>query len=247
MKTHAVTDIGLVRQENQDACTVLSFPEYDGALAVVCDGMGGAAGGSIASRLAIEHFTALMTELLQNHTGDFDDISVQKMFGDAVYRANREVFDRAVITPELKGMGTTLTAALLMRRTLYLANIGDSRAYLLRSAGLARLTHDDSYVQSMIDEGRMTEEEAEHSLHRNLLTRALGTKPYTDFSFGSFLLEAGDRLLLCSDGLTVCCRDREIAPLLTTVKDTKEAAEAMIAAARSAGGPDNITAVIIDI
>ena len=247
MKTHAVTDIGLVRHENQDACEILELPEMNGVLAVVCDGMGGAAGGRIASELAIRNFTDAMNAFLRAPDFVADEIALHQCFSEAVYRANREVFDRSVITPDLKGMGTTLSAALLLGNRLFAVNVGDSRVYLLRNLRLARLTHDDSYVQTLIDQGRLTEEEARLHPRRNLLTRALGTKPYTEFDFEGYTVEPGDRLLLTSDGLTTCARDSEIAALLTAVRKTDEAANALVAAARSAGGPDNITVIVIDI
>ena len=247
MKTHAVTDIGLVRRENQDACKILELPELGGLLAVVCDGMGGAAGGRIASELAIQCFADTMNAFCHSLDFSIEEISLQQNFSEAVYRSNREVFDRSVITPDLKGMGTTLTAALILGEQLFTANIGDSRIYLLRDLKLTRLTHDDSYVQGLIDSGRLTEEDAHFHPRRNLLTRALGTKPYTEFSFERFSLQPGDRLLLTSDGLTSCVRDSEIAALLTAVKKTDEAANALVATAKSKGGPDNITVIIVDI
>lgn len=247
MKSHAVTDIGLVRHENQDACKILDLPEYGGLLAVVCDGMGGAAGGRIAAELAIENFVNAVEGALHTPDTVFDDINLHKIFTEAVYRANREVFDRSVITPDLKGMGTTLTAALILGKKLFTVNIGDSRVYLVRECKMTRLTHDDSYVQMMVDTGRMTTEEAEYSPRRNVLLRAVGTKPYTEFGFESFSLSSGDRLLLCSDGLTTCVRDGEMLPLLSVIKNTEEAANAMIAAAKSVGAPDNITVIVVDI
>ena len=247
MKTHAVTDIGLVRHENQDACKILELPELNGLLAVVCDGMGGAAGGRIASELAIESFTDAMNGFLCAPDFSVDEIILHQYFSEAVYRANRDVFDRSVITPDLKGMGTTLSAALILGDRLFTVNIGDSRIYLLRDLKFTRLTHDDSYVQGLIDQGRLTEEDAHLHPRRNLLTRAVGTKPYTEFEFKSHTVVRGDRLLLTSDGLTSCVRDSEIAALLTVIKKTDGAAEALIAAAKSAGGPDNITVTVVDI
>lgn len=247
MKAHAVTRIGLVREENQDACALRELPSLGGILAVVCDGMGGAAGGRVASEKAISLFAETAERTLSALALPPDPIEVQQAFSEAIYRANREVFDLAVITPELQGMGTTLTAALILPSTLYVANIGDSRAYLLHDRRLARLTRDDSYVQQLIDEGKMTEKQAGESRVRHLLTRALGTRPYTDFRFDTYTLFAGDRLLLCSDGLTCCVDDERIAALLSAAPDARTAANTLVAAAYGEGAPDNVTVAAISI
>ena len=239
------THIGNVRDENQDNFSIVEYG--DAVCLTVCDGMGGKAGGRIASSKAAEFFISTVESGLFQQGKTISQLAVQQIFADAVYHANREVFDLAVITPDLKGMGTTLTAALLLPDAVYLANIGDSRAYLVRGGRLTRLTHDDSYVQKMIDEGKMTEEEAKVSDRRHLLTRALGTKPYTEFSFDFYPLLEGDRLLLCSDGLTNFCREEEMLSILSLGTSVGDTANRLISATLDAGAPDNVTAIVVDI
>lgn len=250
MKLYGASDTGLVRSENQDAYRIEKLTGPADYLAVLCDGMGGAAGGRIASCVATDAFVRRIREKepeLSEEAGGTDSLAVRRIFADAVYYANQSVFEQSVLTPQLKGMGTTLSAALFLGDRLFLANIGDSRAYLFREGRLVQLTHDDSYVQQLVDAGRLTEGEAARHRDRNLLVRALGTEPYTDFGFAELTLDSGDRILLCSDGLSACRSDRDIAGFLRLADPCRETAEALICAAKDAGGPDNITVILADI
>lgn len=248
MKIYGETDIGLVRDENQDGFSICDLALGQAKLAVVCDGMGGAAGGQIASRIALDAFVQRIEngfgELFAEGTPSAD--AVHSLYSHAVYYANQEVFDRAVISPEYHGMGTTVSAALIADGQLFTANIGDSRIYLCRAGELTRLTRDDTYVQQLVDAGELTPQEALTSPKRHIITRALGTQPYVDFHFSVTALQTGDRLLLCSDGLTDCCSDAVLCEILSLLPGSRAAVGAMIEAARREGGPDNITAVVID-
>lgn len=241
VSVYADSHIGCVRRENQDTyalCTVCG-----GTLAVICDGMGGAAGGSIAAGAAADAFCRRFSSAYVNIIGDKDvtAIDMHRVCSDAVYTANQEVFARAVTTPGLRGMGTTLAMAFLKSNRLYVANIGDSRVYLWRAGSLSRISHDDSLVQQMIDSGRLTEDEARTSDQRHLLTRALGTAPYVECGFYTAEVAAGDVVLLCSDGLTTHYSDAELAVCLREEQDITKLVKLLLAGACARGGQDNIT------
>ncbi|MBQ8174675.1 MAG: serine/threonine-protein phosphatase [Clostridia bacterium] len=246
MRAYADSHIGLVREENQDVFRLMELE--GGILAAVFDGMGGVAGGRIAAELAAAEFTASFSthcaELAKG--GAPTDTDIHRLYSHAVYRANAAVLERAVLTPEWQGMGTTVCAAYLLGDVAYIAHIGDSRAYLLYGDEAARLTHDDSLVAELIARGEMTEEEAKNSRERHLLTRALGVAPYAEFHFTTQRLETGDRLLLSTDGLHALLSDREIASLSA---DTSISLlpKRCIEEACKRGGSDNVTVVAVEI
>lgn len=248
MQAYAESHIGLVREENQDIYRLCRIDSRT-ALAVVCDGMGGAAGGKLAAEIAadtfVTHFTSSYAELIEENQPT--PFTVQRVYTHAVYHANLAVFERAVAEPTLAGMGTTLTAACFAGDALFIANVGDSRAYLIRALAARQLTHDDSYVQQMIDEGKMTEAAARESDRKNLLTRALGPCPYVEFSFVHESLRKGDRVLLCSDGLSAYHTEESLAALAHPTVDLRAATKAMIAEACRGGGRDNITCVLAEV
>jgi len=224
----AGTDIGHVREGNED-----SFISMD-PLFAVADGMGGHAGGEVASGLALETIERLFTR------GEGD-------LAEQVHEANRVVFERSMLDRSVAGMGTTLTAALLEGERVRLAHVGDSRAYLLREGELRRLTEDHTLVHRMVLEGELTEAEAEVHPHRNILTRVLGVAP--DVEVDELWLDPrpGDRLLLCSDGLTGMVPDERVAEILRAERDPHRAVERLIREANEAGGVDNITVIVIDL
>ena len=247
MKVYAASHIGCVRTETQDAyriCTV-----GDGMLAVVCDGMGGAAGGKIASTVCADEFSRRFAESYATLIGDATEIlpfDVHRVYSQAVYHANLSVFHRAVTTPALHGMGTTLAAAFVTGDALFCANIGDSRVYLVREGHATRVTHDDTCVQALVDEGAITEEEARVHRDKHILTAALGTAPYMDFQFVTEELRPADILLLCSDGLTDYYADAEIGAAVSAAHgDLQAAADRFIMGACARGGKDNITVALL--
>lgn len=222
------TDIGRVRQGNEDSYLV------EAPLYAVADGMGGHRGGEVASNLALETLEA--KHLLGEGT-----------LGDQVKEANRAVFARSSEDRKVAGMGTTLTAALVDGDGLHLAHVGDSRAYLLRAGSLRQLTEDHTLVNRMVKAGEITRSEAEVHPHRNVVTRSIGTEPEVPVDEQSVALLEGDRILLCSDGLTGMVTEDQIQAILETTDDPQEAADRLIRAANRAGGIDNITAVVLDV
>ena len=231
----ARSDVGLVRQNNQDS-------GYAGAnLLVLADGMGGPAGGDIASSVAMAHLVPLDTD---SHPAE----SLLPLLRDALMDAHEELSERSQHDPELAGLGTTCIAILRSGRKLAMVHIGDSRAYLLRGDTLTQVTTDHSFVQYLVDSGQITPEEAEHHPQRNVVMRILGDSQ-ADVTPDETMREAivGDRWLLCSDGLSGVVSADTIAEVLTDVHDPGECAEELIRLALLAGGPDNVTCVVADI
>ena len=223
----AATDVGLVREGNEDSYLT------EGPLFAVADGMGGHRGGEVASQLAVE----TLEKLFKEGAGDLPD---------QVQEANRVVFERSVLDRKVAGMGTTLTAALVEGDRVRLAHVGDSRAYLLRDGTLRLLTEDHTLVHRMVSEGEISKEEAETHPQRSVLTRALGVDTVVDVDDDSLQVRPGDRLLLCTDGLTSMVSEDEIEDVLRTVPDPQEAAQRLVRVANEAGGVDNTTVVILD-
>ncbi|MGB4836339.1 MAG: PP2C family serine/threonine-protein phosphatase, partial [Nostocoides sp.] len=230
----ARSDVGLVRSENQDSA-------YAGPhLLVVADGMGGHAGGDIASSTAIGYLVELDDESHSaNESGD-------ELF-QAIAKANAEIGRIAVDRPELQGMGTTVTALLRSRHTLAIAHIGDSRAYLLRGGTLSQMTTDHSFVQTLIDSGRITAEEASSHPQRSLVTRVLTGNANDRPDLGAREAYLGDRYLLCSDGLSGFVAPDTIAEILGSGDPPAATADRLVELALRAGAPDNVTVIVADV
>lgn len=224
----AASDVGLVRTQNED-----SYLVGPGVFAV-CDGMGGALAGEVASETACRH-------LMQLHP---ETDSADKLV-DAVRRANAEIFARSLGEPALAGMGTTLTAAMRQGDTLVFAHVGDSRAYLLRAGRLQQLTEDHSLVAELVRQGRITPQEAAVHPHRSVITRALGTEQEVPPDLVSVPLQVGDRIVICSDGVSGLVPDEQIGQVLAAVPDPEAAARSLVAEAIARGGDDNATAVVV--
>ena len=235
------THIGLVRENNQDALeygTLGTTAQY----AVVCDGMGGANGGNIASKIAVE---VIGSRIRDGFNANMGSGSVERLLESAMATANIGVYDRAQQQQELIGMGTTVVAAITCGRTAYISHVGDSRLYLWRNGQLSAITRDHSVVQGLIESGQITEEEARSHPRKNYITRAIGVVAEESGEYDELELECGDRLLLCTDGLTNEVPSDEMTELLN--KPADEALEALIRAALNHGGADNVTAVLMDI
>ncbi len=230
----ARSDVGLVRSNNQDSA-------YAGShLLVVADGMGGHAGGDVASSVAIGRLAALDSE-----TPASDIVATLE---ESVLEANQEILRRARDEPQLRGLGTTITALLRAEGKFALAHIGDSRAYLLRDEETIQITKDHTFVQRLLDEGRLTEDEAERHPQRSVLMRVLGdvdADPELDLSLRA--AHAGDRWLLCSDGLSGLVSLDTIDATLKDIEDPGECADALVQLALKGGGPDNITCIVADV
>ena len=245
----SVTDVGRVRKSNQDAyCALLApnTPPGVGGVLAVADGMGGHQGGERASQMATAGVRRLLGKARPGVSPDTvppaspDGRLAQ--IRDVVTKVNGEVF-AAANTPETRGMGTTLSLAVIEGATLSVGHVGDSRVYLLRNGSLAQLTPDHSWVAEEVARGALSPEDARQHPRRNLITRAVGIGPSVEpFTF-SAELEQGDTLLLCSDGLHGLVPDEQIGAVLSG-KEPKEAADTLIEMANAAGGNDNITAVV---
>ncbi len=248
MQAYAESNIGLVREENQDVYRLVKVDSRT-ALFLVCDGMGGASGGKEAATVAADTFAAAFCESFSTVVGEQrpTPFAVQRVFSGAVYRANLAVFERAVAEPSLSGMGTTLSAACISGNMLFIANIGDSRVYLIRDGGARQLTRDDSLVQQLVDEGELSTGAARDSEYKHLLTRALGLNPYVEFSFLHETLRSADRVLLCSDGLSAYHTEQSIASLARTGNELRTAVHTLVSDACLAGGRDNITCVLVEV
>ncbi|HJU97849.1 MAG TPA: PP2C family serine/threonine-protein phosphatase [Jiangellaceae bacterium] len=229
----ARSDVGLVREGNEDS-------GYAGPrLLAIADGMGGHAAGEVASSATIEELVQI-----ENAGGDRDPLRALR---SAVKAANDRIRTIVAADPERHGMGTTLTALLWTGEALALAHIGDSRAYLLREGILRRITHDHTFVQSLVDEGRITEDEASVHPARAMILRALQGDGDPDVDLEMIEVRAGDRLLVCSDGLSGVVRDTTLRDTLVEHEDLAETAEALVGLALKAGAPDNITCVVADV
>ena len=257
MMLNGKTDVGKRRRNNQDSFVIEHFDGAGTSLALVCDGMGGANGGNIASSVACEEFVGIVkTFLEQNGDRPVTEGDYSSMLAHAVASANNKVFRRAESDTSLKGMGTTLVCALVAERsdTLYAVNVGDSRLYLFANGHLRQITHDHSLVQYLQDSGRLTAEEAKTYPNRNVITRAIGIERTVDadiFSVDRISETPGVLLLLCSDGLCGYVDAEVIEKILkdalaAPAYDGDAAVEALVNAANDAGGADNITAILIN-
>ncbi len=235
------SDKGLVRSSNQDAF-MIGMMDDGSSWAVVCDGMGGANGGNVASRLAVDHFSA---SLKAGYRKGMSESSIKNLLESAVNAANIRIFDKSRESKELNGMGTTVVAVLIIGNTAYFTHAGDSRAYSLSNNELCQITRDHSIVQSMIENGKLTPEEARFHPRKNVITRALGVEESIVPEFNVLDLNDGDKLLLCTDGLTNFVNSDTITSVLSG--EYEDASKELVDIANKNGGGDNITAVVIMI
>ena len=240
MKIVAKTDIGLRRESNQDSYAAGELPGSV-AWAVVCDGMGGAAGGNYASSTAVKVISERITS---SYRGGMSASSIRNMLTSAIAAANISVYDMSKSDPELTGMGTTVVVAIVVDNNVFIAHAGDSRAYILSDGSLNQLTKDHSIVQEMIDHGTLTPDEARVDPRKNIITRALGVDSELRIDFDIADIDENDVLILCTDGLTNFVEPQEIYELTDDGK-FYEYAERLVARANSNGGGDNITVVTV--
>ena len=241
MELWGITDSGKVRQQNQDVFKTLYDEDRGIAVLVVCDGMGGARAGNVASALAADTFMHHIGKYIEN-IGDLADIAVK--MSEAVMAANREVYDKSVHDDEFAGMGTTLTAAITTDEGEVVVNIGDSRVYHVTGSGIKQITRDHSIVEDMIARGDITRAEARRHPSKHLITRALGTSREERPDVFSLRMNDGDYLLLCSDGLSNVVMDSEMLFELQRGGSVRECCEHLVEIVLSRGAPDNVTAVI---
>lgn len=238
----AKTDKGIVRRSNQDACaSAVLGPRR--AWGVVCDGMGGANAGDIASKMAVETFGEYM-EKLKSILSHFRE---GELLVKAAEEANAAIFRRGRSDPACDGMGTTMVGALVWDKTLWVVNVGDSRAYRIRGEEIRRLTRDHSVVEDLVAQGKMTPEQARRHPQRNLITRALGTTAKVKADLFRETAQRGDVLLLCSDGLSGEVTDEEICRDILAGGTPEEMTDRLLAKALERGAPDNVTIVLFRV
>lgn len=240
MRIVAKTDKGHVRDSNQDAYAVGEFSD-EVVWAVVCDGMGGAAGGNIASALAVK---VISDKINVSYREQMRDSSIKNMLDSALNAANVEVFDMSESKHELKGMGTTVVCAIVKDGQAYIAHAGDSRAYILKNGKIFQITTDHSIVQDLLDKGKITSEQALNHPNKNIITRAVGVDKNIEIDFDQIDLDDDTTLLLCTDGLSNYVSDSEILEL-TSDKKYYAFADRLVNKANENGGGDNITVVVI--
>ena len=242
MEVWSMTDVGLVRKENQDAFAVCQHEESGHTLCVVCDGMGGAAGGRLASRIAVDTFMLEMQKVLRQ---DMTPEQLREASSYAVTLANRAIRDAADASVDCRGMGTTLVSAVSYDGGAVISNVGDGRAYRITADGIARITKDHSLVERMVDRGDITAEEARHHPNRNLITRALG--PDMSALSDEYIcpLGPGEFLLLCSDGLVDTVTDQEMLFEVIHGDDLNTCLDRLLTISKSHGASDNVTAVLM--
>ena len=238
MKTFSITDVGMVRQVNQDYVYTTDNPIGPlPNLFVVADGMGGHKAGDYASKYTVE---VMKRELAQSEEKD-----VEKALVSAIEKANREIIKKASEDEHLKGMGTTVVAATIVDHMMYFANVGDSRLYLFNQ-GITQLTKDHSLVEEMVRLGGIKPEEAKHHPDKNIITRAIGAKNNVDVDFYEHRLKRGDIILMCTDGLSNMVEDEELFHIVQGARDIVEAGQNLVNAAKENGGTDNIGIVLIE-
>ncbi len=245
------TDIGQVREENEDSIRWFVHPQQPFSYVVIADGMGGYSGGALASRIAVEcltlAFSQLVTPTFLACTPDQQKLMIQAMLRKSIQQANHAIIHAKADNPNFAHMGTTLVTAVIWNDQLLVAHVGDSRAYLWGLRGLVQLTRDHSVVQEMIDSGAMTEEEARTSNVRNHITRALGVMDDVEPDIKSCTLTESALLMLCSDGLTEYFDNAEIEHVLATHRPALECCYRFIDEANHSGGKDNISVGIMEV
>ncbi len=238
MNCWSLTDKGIVRKQNEDSLDAILIKDKDCAICMVCDGMGGARAGNVASRTARERF---MMAFMREYESESDPALLMekgvKAANAAVYAASRE-------HRECAGMGTTLVAAFVRGTEATIANVGDSRAYFVNSDGIKRITRDHSVVEDMIDRGDITREEARRHPNKNLITRVLGTEKDVSCDVFTRKIEEGEFIFLCSDGLTNLVSEQEILYEVLHGGTLDTCCERLLAIAKERGAPDNVTMIL---
>ena len=241
MEVWGLTDPGLVRSQNQDYYLLQKLGNHD-LTAVVCDGMGGARSGNIASRLAAEVFAE---EIKRGYRPNMTQEQADYLLRTAVSIANTAVYENAQLNQDMKGMGTTLVAVLVVGKRAYFANVGDSRGYLMNRQGIQRVTVDHSLVELMVQRGELSSEQAKSYPGKNFITRAIGTEKSVECDLYTAALRPGDCVLLCSDGLTNHLADQELLFEVIHGVNKQDCCQRLLGIAKDRGAPDNVTAVLI--
>lgn len=242
LKVGAATSVGRVRPTNEDAF----FAEVERGLFVVCDGMGGSAAGEVASKIAVETIAARLNGQTESEASA-EYLPRTMQLARAVKQANRAIYDRAQAEQAHTGMGTTVVGAWVGDGVVSVAHVGDSRAYVANAAGFESVTSDHSLVEAQVRAGLINREQSLQSEHQNILLRALGREPNVEVELTEVPVTGGDRLLLCTDGLTRMVTDSQMAITLDRFRgDPQRACDRLIETANGHGGPDNITVVVVE-
>lgn len=239
MRIFSKTDKGRVRTDNQDAYFAGSIAD-NAVFAVVCDGMGGANAGNVASENAVRHISEY---IIRSYRDGMDTVELEKTVRNAVMSANIELFDMSANQQALSGMGTTAVIALVKEGEAIIANVGDSRIYLVND-GIKQLTRDHSVVQSLIESGKITPEDAKYHPRKNVITRAIGAEGTITADSAVIKLNGGDTLLLCTDGLSNYLDDGDILSIFKNT-DISAVPQMLVEKANQNGGGDNITVVTL--
>jgi protein phosphatase len=243
MQYWAITDAGCVRTQNQDTYQIEKL-DKNSLLCLVCDGMGGAKSGNVASALAAEVF---VDDIRRTWKEGMEQAQIDQMLQAAVKLANFTVYDQGQQFEEFSGMGTTLVAMLITEQEVTVVNVGDSRAYRINEGGISRITMDHSVVEMMVQRGELTREEARTYPGKNYITRAIGTEAIAESDLFHLDLERGDFLLLCSDGLTNIMDEQEILFEVVHGEGKDKCCQQLLDIAKSRGAPDNVTCVLVQL
>ncbi len=237
--TFGLSDVGCVRELNEDSFCIHGFKENDGnGFCVLADGMGGHNAGEVASQNAVK----LIAEDLQRLSAEDE---IPKKINEAIVSANQRIYKMSCENSIHSGMGTTVVATYITERNAYIANVGDSRAYAIRGDEIVQITTDHSVVSELLMSGMITYEEARNHPQRNIITRAVGTEEDVKVDVFEYNFSAGDILLMCSDGLSTMLEDNEILRIVTAEETAENTVNKLIEAAKDKGGIDNITAICI--
>ena len=243
MQAWGMTDAGMIRTQNQDHYCIEKLGR-DQLLVVVCDGMGGARSGNIASSMAVEVF---LGEVKRSVRSNMKPEKIDAMLCSALELANKAVFEQSQLSEEYQGMGTTLVAALFQKDKLTVANVGDSRAYLLNVEGVECITTDHSLVELMVQRGELTRETAKTFPGKNLITRAVGTESAVECDLYHLQLRKGDNVLLCSDGLSNQLSDQEMLFEVIHGANKADCCQRLMNIATYRGAPDNVTMALVSV
>ena len=243
MRYWGLTDPGCIRTQNQDAYQMEQLDRHT-ALCVVCDGMGGAKSGNIASTLAVDVF---VQEVRRSWTSSMSQEKINQMLYSAVKLANFTVYDQAQQFEEFDGMGTTLVAVLVHNRHVTVIHVGDSRAYRINADGIWQMTRDHSLVQMMVERGELSQEMAKSYPGKNFITRAIGTEPIVECDISNLELSKGEFLVLCSDGLSNVLDDQEILFEVIHGVNKQDCCQRLLDIAKNRGAPDNVTSVLVEV
>ncbi|MDA7989961.1 MAG: Stp1/IreP family PP2C-type Ser/Thr phosphatase [Gammaproteobacteria bacterium] len=239
------TDVGMIRPVDEDSILAMDLSLASDSksrsmrLLVVADGMGGRAKGEDASRIAVDSLSCRVV------SGSFGSSSLAGLLEHGIQDANRRILDHTVSHPESEGMGTTVVCAIVAGNDVYVANVGDSRAYAVHRGGIRRITKDHSVVQELVDAGKITEEEARTHPQKNIITRAVGHAGYIDVDTFRLTLDSDESLLLCCDGVMAHLTDDDIHAAVTESEDPQKACQRIIDTANERGGKDNISLIIL--